>query len=82
MTNEYRLVCQYHQRSWGSEGLEWNERYYVLQTREVGHRQWHTVPTVDHSELSPIEQEEILIAHGYVKNEHGYWSPKEGQRSL
>lgn len=85
--NEYRLVVQVRNCSWGSEGLEWTEKTYVLQTRETFNRlgdgklvtkPWVTVPTVNHANLPTEEKEEILAAHGFKKNPvTGYWSPPE-----
>jgi hypothetical protein len=64
---EYRLVVQMVPHHWGSEGLEFTERYYVLQVRRrylapdgrPATTSWSTVPSVDFNTLLDIEQKEI-----------------------
>jgi len=62
-------------RTWGSDGLEWWERYYLLQRKDdpqpglaEPHKQpeqpWHTIPCVIYEDLTPAEKEEMAKALG------------------
>ena len=86
MSVQYRLVVQTIPHTQGSEGLEWTERYYILQSREVFNRMgdgklvekpWQTIPAFPYESLSPVEQDEALQAHGLVRDEKGFWRKPE-----
>lgn len=66
-----RLVVQIQKHSWGSEGLEWFDKWYYLQENIAG--TWVTQDVIQHDCLTKEEQEEIVshvprwITEGKIK---------------
>lgn len=72
---QFRLVLHPQHRTWGSHGLEWYERYYLLQRKDdpppglaEPHKHpeesWHTIPCVLYQDLTQQEKDEIAKALG------------------
>ena len=70
---EFRLILHAQRRTWGSNGLEWYERYYLLQRKEdprpglygpegPPERPWQAIPCVLYQDLSQPEKDEIAKA--------------------
>lgn len=62
---ELRLVLDVQTWSWGSEGLELKEKYYILQVREasaLNDLPWKTCPIKMWKDLTEIEQKEMMDA--------------------
>lgn len=72
----YRLVCQTRTLT-DRDGVEWEDRRYILQEQMPPGGLWKTLPVVNWNDLSFSQQEEALEAQGMEKTEHGYWRPKK-----
>ena len=67
---EFRLILHPQRCTKGSYGLEWYERYYLLQTRpdpkpgSMPDPPWQTIPCVLYEDLTQPEKDEIARALG------------------